>query len=70
MGGTMLEDFDTAHRLKAIAMRYFYAAGADPDGKIGKCRDPEIRPIPLDSAARSGPKLIVTSAWAWHQRGA
>ncbi len=43
----MLEDFDRAHGLKSIALRYFNAAGADPDGEIGECHDPETHLIPL-----------------------
>jgi UDP-arabinose 4-epimerase len=43
----MLADFDAAHRLRSIALRYFNAAGADPDGEIGENHDPETHLIPL-----------------------
>lgn len=47
----MLPDFEIAHGLKWIALRYFNAAGADPDGEIGEDHDPETRIIPLVLAA-------------------
>ena len=43
----ILGDFATAYGLRAIALRYFNAAGADPDGKIGESHDPETHLIPL-----------------------
>jgi UDP-arabinose 4-epimerase len=60
----MLEDFDTAHGLKAIALRYFNAAGADPEGEIGERHDPETHLIPLafDAAAQSGPALTINGS--------
>src|SRR2546423_3832467 len=42
----MLEDFDAAHGIKSVCLRYFNAAGADPDGEIGEDHDPETHPIP------------------------
>jgi UDP-arabinose 4-epimerase len=51
----MLADLDTAHGLRSIALRYFNAAGADPDGEIGEAHDPEPHLIPLVlAAARDG----------------
>lgn len=50
----MLEDFGTAHGLRSIALRYFNAAGADPDGEIGEDHDPETHLIPLVLDAASG----------------
>ncbi len=47
----MLPDFEIAHGLQWIALRYFNAAGADPDGEIGEDHDPETRIIPLVLAA-------------------
>lgn len=46
--------FDTAHGLKSIALRYFNAAGADPDGELGEDHDPEVHLIPLAIAAARG----------------
>jgi UDP-glucose-4-epimerase GalE len=55
-----LPHFERAHGLHAIALRYFNAAGADPDGEIGEDHAPEIHIIPraLDAAA-GGPGLQV-----------
>lgn len=42
--------------LQWLALRYFNAAGADPDGEIGECHEPETHAIPLAiAAARGGP---------------
>ncbi len=55
-----LGHFETAHGLKSIALRYFNAAGADPDGELGEDHDPEIHLIPLAiAAARGGRELKV-----------
>lgn len=43
----MLRDFDTAHDLKHVSLRYFNAAGADPEARIGEHHDPETHLIPL-----------------------
>ena len=43
----MLEDFESAYGLRSISLRYFNAAGADPDGEIGESHDPETHLIPL-----------------------
>ena len=43
----MLQDFDTAHGIKSVSLRYFNAAGADPDGDIGEDHTPETHLIPL-----------------------
>ena len=57
----MLRDFSEAHGLKSIALRYFNAAGADPDGETGECHEPETHLIPLalDAAAGVGKPLTV-----------
>lgn len=39
--------YSSAHDLRYIALRYFNAAGADPDGEIGEDHDPETHLIPL-----------------------
>lgn len=44
---TILSDFDQAYRLRSVALRYFNAAGADRDGRIGERHDPETHLIPL-----------------------
>lgn len=43
----MLEDFSNAYGLHFVALRYFNACGADPDGFIGEDHDPETHLIPL-----------------------
>jgi UDP-glucose 4-epimerase len=42
----ILEDCAGAHGLKFISLRYFNAAGADPDGRLGEMHDPESHLIP------------------------
>jgi UDP-arabinose 4-epimerase len=39
--------FGIAHGIRSVALRYFNAAGADPDGEIGEMHDPETHLIPL-----------------------
>lgn len=57
----VLSDADTAYGLKSVALRYFNAAGSDPDGEIGEAHDPETHLIPLalQAAAGTGPGLKV-----------
>lgn len=42
----VLEDAARAYGLRSVALRYFNAAGADPDGSIGEAHDPETHLIP------------------------
>ncbi len=42
----ILEDYGRAHGLRFVALRYFNAAGAAPDGTIGEWHDPETHLIP------------------------
>ena len=57
----MLKDFHHAYGLKYIALRYFNAAGADPDAEIGEVHSPETHLILLilDVALGKLPKLTV-----------
>jgi UDP-glucose-4-epimerase GalE len=50
----LLRDFGRAHGIAAVALRYFNAAGADPDGRIGEDHRPETHLIPLVLAAAAG----------------
>jgi UDP-glucose 4-epimerase len=50
----ILEDYDRAYGLKSIALRYFNAAGADPEGQLGERHEPETHLIPLVLQAASG----------------
>jgi UDP-glucose-4-epimerase GalE len=56
----MLADIGQAHRLRSVSLRYFNAAGADPDGDIGEAHDPEPHLIPrVLAAARDGTHVAV-----------
>lgn len=57
----MLSDYQQAHGLNYVALRYFNAAGADPSGAIGEQHDPETHLIPLTirSAISGDPRLKV-----------
>jgi UDP-arabinose 4-epimerase len=46
--------YGVAHGLQSVALRYFNAAGADPDGEIGEDHDPETHLIPLAIGAALG----------------
>lgn len=50
----MLADYNQAHRLRYVSLRYFNAAGSDPDGELGERHDPESHLIPLVLQAASG----------------
>ncbi len=50
----MLGHFTAAHGLRYTALRYFNAAGADPDGDLGERHDPESHLIPLVLSAALG----------------
>ena len=56
----MLADFHAAHRLRSVALRYFNAAGADPDIEIGEDHDPETHVVPLVLDAASGDREAIT----------
>lgn len=63
----MLQDYCTAYNIRYAALRYFNAAGADPDGEIGESHNPETHLIPLalDAAiGRSGPLRIFGKDYA------
>lgn len=50
----VLEDYDRAYGMKSICLRYFNAAGADPDGELGERHEPETHLIPLLLQVASG----------------
>jgi UDP-glucose 4-epimerase len=56
-----LRDLAQAGVLRAVALRYFNAAGCHPDGSLGEHHDPEIHLIPLavDAALDRRPSLTV-----------
>ncbi len=57
----ILADFDTAYGLKATALRYFNASGADDSGQIGESHNPETHliPIVLQAAAGKRPSIKI-----------
>jgi len=56
-----LQDYARAGLLRAVALRYFNAAGCHPDGSLGEDHDPEVHLIPLavDAALGRGEGLQV-----------
>ncbi|MEK9940379.1 MAG: UDP-glucose 4-epimerase GalE [Methylotenera sp.] len=50
----MLQDFAAAYGQQYIALRYFNAAGADPQARIGEKHEPETHLIPLILQAIAG----------------
>jgi UDP-glucose 4-epimerase len=43
----ILKDYSSAYDLRYVSLRYFNAAGADPDGDVGERHYPETHLIPL-----------------------
>ncbi|WP_291319333.1 UDP-glucose 4-epimerase GalE [Desulfonatronospira sp.] len=50
----ILEDYQAAYGLQWVSLRYFNAAGADPQGELGERHHPETHLIPLVLQAASG----------------
>jgi UDP-arabinose 4-epimerase len=50
----IMRDYERAYNLRHVSLRYFNAAGADPDGEIGEDHDPETHLIPLAIQAALG----------------
>jgi UDP-glucose 4-epimerase len=57
----ILRDYERAHGLRSISLRYFNAAGAALDGTAGECHDPETHLVPniLLSLLGKRPRLQV-----------
>jgi UDP-glucose 4-epimerase len=55
----ILRDYQTAYGLKYISLRYFNAAGADPDAEVGEDHDPETHLIPLVLDAAAGKRNAI-----------
>ena len=57
----MIADFAAAHGLSTAVLRYFNAAGGDPDIEVGECHKPETHLIPLalQAITGDGPPLTV-----------
>lgn len=60
MGEQILRDACAAHGLGAIALRYFNAGGADPEGELGEEHDPETHIIPLVLQAAHGTRREIS----------
>jgi UDP-glucose 4-epimerase len=43
----ILQDFNQAYDFRSVCLRYFNAAGADPEGNLGEDHNPETHLIPL-----------------------
>jgi UDP-glucose-4-epimerase GalE len=56
-----LPHLERAHAIRSVRLRYFNAAGADPDGTIGEDHSPEVHLIPraFDAATGGEPLLIM-----------
>ena len=56
-----LLDYSRAGHLRAVALRYFNAAGCHPDGSLGEDHDPEehIIPLSIDAALGRRPGLTI-----------
>jgi len=50
----IFRDYQRAYGLQFVVLRYFNAAGADPEGEIGESHNPETHLIPLVLDAASG----------------
>lgn len=54
MSERALHWFAEIHGVQSVALRYFNAAGADPEGEVGELHRPETHLIPLALAAANG----------------
>ena len=59
----ILRDYDSCHGMRHVALRYFNAAGAHPDGTIGEKHDPETHLIPR--ALRRGNEFSIRRRSLW-----
>jgi len=50
--------YSKTQRLNSVALRYFNAAGADPEGDIGEAHSPETHLIPLVLEAAMGKRVL------------
>ena len=56
----MLGDYEAAYGIRSIVLRYFNAAGCDPDAKIGERHMPETHLIPIVLQVASGRRKDVS----------
>lgn len=50
----IIDSFGAAYGLRAVSLRYFNAAGADPDGELWEWHEPETHLVPLAIRAATG----------------
>ena len=56
----LCRDYKTAYELSSVGLRYFNAAGADPEAEVGELRDKETHIVPLAiGAARHNKKFKI-----------
>ena len=57
----ILRDYDHAFGTKSVSLRYFNAAGADPQGRLGEDHTPEqhILPLIIDTALGRRPSVSI-----------
>jgi len=56
----VLDDYGSAYGFKSVCLRYFNAAGADPEGSLGERHQPETHLIPLILQAASGRRAAIS----------
>lgn len=56
----VLEDYDRTYGLKSVCLRYFNAAGADPEGELGERHVSETHLIPLVLQVASGRREAIS----------
>ncbi len=56
----VLQDYDRAFGLRSVCLRYFNAAGADPEAELGERHDPETHLIPLILQAALGRREAIS----------
>lgn len=56
----ILQDYADAYDFNSVCLRYFNACGADPEGELGECHEPETHLIPLILQAASGKREAIT----------
>ena len=55
----ILDDFRSAYGLESVLLRYFNAAGADPDGELGEDHRPETHLIPIVLQTALGQRKVI-----------
>lgn len=50
----VLQDYALAYGIESVALRYFNAAGSDPEGELGEVHEPETHLIPITLFVAAG----------------